>query len=122
MESKFWTDPESAIKNAYNRTDGKILAKAADLGPGGSTAVTAILVDGKKIFVANIGDSRAVICKNCTDIQLTVDHEPSIEHQNIEKGGFVTLLPGTTTNAVQRLILMRTYLNNFLICNFIILS
>lgn len=109
-EPKFWTDPVGAIKNAYNWTDGKILAKAADLGPGGSTAVTAILVDGKKLFVANIGDSRAVICKSGTAIQLTVDHEPSIERQTIEKkGGFVTLLPGDVPRVNGQLAVARAF-------------
>lgn len=65
------------------------------LGPGGSTAVTAIVVDGKDLWVANIGDSRAVVCERGSANQLTVDHEPHSERRRIEKqGGFVTNLPG----------------------------
>jgi len=109
-EPEFWTDPVDAIKKAYNRTDGKILAKAADLGPGGSTAVTAILVDGNKLFVANIGDSRAVLCQNGNAIQLTVDHEPSMERQTIEKkGGFVTVLPGDVPRVNGQLAVARAF-------------
>ncbi|CAN1844509.1 Probable protein phosphatase 2C 58 [Linum perenne] len=63
-ESDFWSDTESAIKNAYIKTDAEILEKALTLGKGGSTAVTAILINGEKLVVANVGDSRAVICKN----------------------------------------------------------
>jgi protein phosphatase 1L len=104
--------PSSAIKNVYNWTDGNFFAKATDLGPGGSTTVTTILVDVKKLFVANIGDSRVVLCKSGTVIQLIIDHEPNIECQNIDKkGGFVTLLLGTSTNYVRKLMLMRAYLN-----------
>lgn len=67
------------------------------LGPGGSTAVTAIVIDGKDLWVANLGDSRAVICRNKIAEQLTVDHEPHSERRRIEKqGGFVTTLPGST--------------------------
>lgn len=66
-----------------------------ELGPGGSTAVTAIVIDGKGIWVANIGDSRAVVCEGGFANQLTVDHEPDTERKRIEKqGGFVITFPG----------------------------
>lgn len=65
------------------------------LGPGGSTAVTAIVIDGKDLWVANVGDSRAVVCERGSANQITVDHEPHAERRRIEKqGGFVTSLPG----------------------------
>jgi protein phosphatase 1L len=51
------------------------------------------------MWIANVGDSRAVVCKRGAANQLTVDHEPhtSNERQRIEKhGGFVTTFPGTT--------------------------
>lgn len=46
-------------------------------------------------MVANVGDSRAVICKNGVAKQLSVDHEPSKERAYIEdRGGFVSNFPG----------------------------
>lgn len=91
----FWTETENAIKKAYRRTDAEILEKAFELGKGGSTAVTAILINGEKLVVANVGDSRAVICKNGVAKQLSVDHEPSKEKKLIEnRGGFVSNIPG----------------------------
>lgn len=91
----FWQDPESAVRRGYHITDATILEKAVDLGKGGSTAVTAILINCEKLVVANIGDSRAVICKNGVAKQLSVDHEPSSEREVIEgKGGFVSNFPG----------------------------
>lgn len=93
----FWSDSESAIRKAYELTDSKILEKSMELGRGGSTAVTAILKNGDKLVVANVGDSRAVISKNGVAKQLSVDHEPDKERQEIEdKGGFVSNLPGKT--------------------------
>lgn len=84
-----------AIKNAYRSTDRFILENSMQLGPGGSTAVTAIVIDGKDLWVANVGDSRAVLCERGSANQLTVDHEPHTERKRIEKqGGFVTNLPG----------------------------
>lgn len=71
------------------------MEKAVDFGKGGSTAVTAILINCHKLVVANVGDSRAVICKNGVAKQLSVDHEPSMERERIEeRGGFVSNFPG----------------------------
>lgn len=93
----FWTETENAIKRAYRKTDIEILDKSLYLGRGGSTAVTAILINGERLVVANVGDSRAVICKNGEAKQLSVDHEPSKERTMIERrGGFVSNLPGNT--------------------------
>lgn len=65
------------------------------MGKGGSTAVTAILIDCQKLVVANVGDSRAIICNNGVAKQLSVDHEPSTEREEIEnRGGFVSNFPG----------------------------
>lgn len=73
------------------------MEKAVELGKGGSTAVTAILIDCHKLIIANVGDSRAVISKNGRAVQLSVDHEPSTEKKDIEdRGGFVSNLPGIT--------------------------
>lgn len=83
------------MRRAYRITDTTILDKAADLGSGGSTAVTAILINGQMLVVANVGDSRAVICKNGVAKQLSVDHEPNVEREEIERrGGFVSNFPG----------------------------
>lgn len=95
MQPTFWNNPEAAIRNAYRSTDKLILDNSLQLGPGGSTAVTAIVIDGKDLWVANIGDSRAVVCERGAANQITVDHEPHSERRRIEKqGGFVTTLPG----------------------------
>lgn len=95
MQPEFFSDIETAIRKAYDRTDNKILEKTAELGRGGSTAVTAILINGSRLVVANVGDSRAVLSKNGVALQLSVDHEPSMDREMIEeKGGFVSNIPG----------------------------
>ncbi|KAK6131723.1 hypothetical protein DH2020_034520 [Rehmannia glutinosa] len=109
-EPNFWEDPRSAIKNAYHSTDKLILENSMQLGPGGSTAVTAIVVDGKDLWVANVGDSRAVICRSGKADQLTVDHEPHSERRRIEKqGGFVTTLPGDVPRVNGQLAVARAF-------------
>jgi hypothetical protein len=95
VQPEFWINPTQAILKAYDFTDKVVLQKAPVLGIGGSTAVTAILIDGRKLLVANVGDSRAVLCRAGEAIQLSVDHEPKSEKKAIEdRGGFVTTLPG----------------------------
>ncbi|KAH7284228.1 hypothetical protein KP509_34G044000 [Ceratopteris richardii] len=106
----FWDNPVTAIMNAYRGTDSTILSKASDLGPGGSTAVTAILVDGNRLLVANVGDSRAVLCRNGTAVQLSIDHEPDIEKEAIEtKGGFVSRMPGDVARVDGQLAVARAF-------------
>ncbi|KAD2394461.1 hypothetical protein E3N88_41438 [Mikania micrantha] len=106
----FWTKPENAIRRAYRVTDKTILDKAVDLGRGGSTAVTAILINCKKLVVANVGDSRAVICKKGVAKQLSIDHEPSKERKLIEdRGGFVSTFPGDVPRVDGRLAVARAF-------------
>ncbi|XP_071719319.1 probable protein phosphatase 2C 41 [Rutidosis leptorrhynchoides] len=77
------------ISKAYERTDQAILSHLPDLGRGGLTVVTAVLINGHKLWVANIGDSRAVLFKRKKAIQMNIDHEPNTERSSIEnRGGF----------------------------------
>ncbi|KAL2331405.1 hypothetical protein Fmac_018986 [Flemingia macrophylla] len=93
-EPDFWKEPANAVKRAYSVTDSNILEMSGELGRGGSTAVTAILINCQKLVVANIGDSRAVLCKKGVAKQLSVDHEPITEHEDIKnRGGFVSNFP-----------------------------
>lgn len=58
--------------------------------------MTAILLNNQKLWVANVGDSRAVLSRKGKAIQMTTDHEPSKERDSIENlGGFVTKMPGS---------------------------
>ncbi|KAF8409215.1 hypothetical protein HHK36_005289 [Tetracentron sinense] len=109
-EPEFLTETESAIRRAYHITDSMILEKEVELGKGGSTAVTAILINGQKLVVANVGDSRAIICKNGVAKQLSVDHEPSKERKRIEsRGGFVSNFPGDVPRVDGQLAVARAF-------------
>ncbi|CAN7117552.1 unnamed protein product [Brassica rapa subsp. narinosa] len=109
-EPNFWQEPEKAIKKAYYITDTKILDKATDLGKGGSTAVTAILINCQKLVVANVGDSRAVICKTGVAKPLSVDHEPNMEKDEVEsRGGFVSNFPGDVPRVDGQLAVTRAF-------------
>ncbi|XP_035545085.1 probable protein phosphatase 2C 28, partial [Juglans regia] len=91
-EPNFWTNPKHSIKTAYEVTDDEILGRVGSRG--GSTAVTAILIDRETLIVANVGDSRAILCRNGVVKQITIDHEPTKEKQLVEsRGGFVSEKP-----------------------------
>ena len=48
---------------------------------GCTASVCAIDENSKKIFFANAGDSRAVLCKNGVAYPMTVDHKPDLESE-----------------------------------------
>ncbi|XP_057457476.1 probable protein phosphatase 2C 39 [Lotus japonicus] len=109
-EPDFWTKPVEAVKKAYVDTDSTILEKSGELGRGGSTAVTAILINCQKLVVANLGDSRAVLCKNGEAIPLSVDHEPATESEDIRnRGGFVSNFPGDVPRVDGQLAVSRAF-------------
>ncbi|KAK1385965.1 PPM-type phosphatase domain-containing protein [Heracleum sosnowskyi] len=109
-EEEFWTDPNRSISKAYERTDQAILTHNPELGRGGSTAVTAILINGQSLWVANVGDSRAVLSRRGKAIQMSIDHEPNTERGSIEnKGGFVSNMPGDVARVNGQLAVSRAF-------------
>ncbi|PKA54434.1 Protein phosphatase 2C and cyclic nucleotide-binding/kinase domain-containing protein [Apostasia shenzhenica] len=77
--SQFHTDAVEAIHAAFLTTNAQLHADALDDSMSGTTAIT-ILVRGRMIYVANAGDSRAVIAeRRGNDIvatDLSVDQTP----------------------------------------------
>ncbi|CAE5958238.1 unnamed protein product [Arabidopsis arenosa] len=109
-EGEFWVDPRRSIAKAYEKTDQAILSNSSDLGRGGSTAVTAILINGRKLWIANVGDSRAVLSQGGTITQMSTDHEPRTERSSIEdRGGFVSNLPGDVPRVNGQLAVSRAF-------------
>uniref|UniRef100_A0A804IJ31 protein-serine/threonine phosphatase n=1 Tax=Musa acuminata subsp. malaccensis TaxID=214687 RepID=A0A804IJ31_MUSAM len=81
----------------YKKTDSDFLAAESNTSrDDGSTASTAVLI-GKHLYVANVGDSRAVISKTGKAIPLSNDHKPnrSDERKRIEDAGGVVTWTGT---------------------------
>lgn len=94
---KFSTDMKTALVESFIETDKKYLQ--TPLGGNrddGCTAVTAVLV-GQKLFVANVGDSRAVLSRGGKAFPLSVDHKPNRqdERTRIEDAGGVVVWAGT---------------------------
>lgn len=76
---------KKCLTEAFKKTDDEFLQQASATTPSwkdGSTAV-AILVVNDVIYAAGIGDSRAVLCREGTDgeltpVVLTKDHSPVV--------------------------------------------
>jgi protein phosphatase 1L len=94
---KFVQDTKQAIMETYKQTDLEYLnAEHSQHRDAGSTASTAVLV-GERLLVANVGDSRAVICRAGKAFALSKDHKPNRddERQRIEEAGGVVMWAGT---------------------------
>lgn len=84
------------LTDAYKKTDDEFLLEASKASPvwkDGSTAVTALVMDDV-LYVANLGDSRALLCRcgengETSVVSLSKDHSPSQyeERMRIQKAG-----------------------------------
>ena len=76
----------------------------------GFAAVAAILLNGRRLLVANVGDSRAVLSRAGQAVQMSIDHEPNNERGSIEnKGGFVSNMPGDVPRVNGQLAVSRAF-------------
>ncbi|XP_021859637.1 protein phosphatase 2C and cyclic nucleotide-binding/kinase domain-containing protein isoform X2 [Spinacia oleracea] len=77
--SRFHVDPVEACHAAFLTTNSQLHADSIDDSMSGTTAIT-ILVRGRTIYVANAGDSRAVVAqrrgKDLVAVDLSIDQTP----------------------------------------------
>ncbi len=81
----------------FEKTDEAFIKKATDENiHSGSTAVVA-LMNKDLLMVANLGDSRAVLCRNGCAVPLSIDHKPKREDEEERikaAGGYITRCDG----------------------------
>jgi len=86
-------DFKKALKAAYLNIDKEMLNEPSIIqNPAGCTAVAALITDDNVLYIANSGDSRAIISTNGEATAITVDHKPNspIELDRIKNaGGYV---------------------------------
>ena len=78
------------LKDSFLKTDSDFLKKSQS-AQHGSTATTALIL-GNRLYAANVGDSRTLLCRNMTAYPLSIDHKPSREDEAArirEAGGFI---------------------------------
>ncbi|KAK3152746.1 hypothetical protein QOZ80_2BG0163000 [Eleusine coracana subsp. coracana] len=78
-DSRFCTDAVLALHSAFVSTNSQLHADNLDDSMSGTTAIT-ILIRGKTMYIANTGDSRAVIAEKQGDdivaVDLSIDQTP----------------------------------------------
>jgi len=85
-------DVKIALQTAFARMDDSVKAESAKncgmLDYVGSTAIV-VLISKTHIVAANLGDSRAILCRNGQALSLSEDHKPELpaERRRIEKAG-----------------------------------
>lgn len=84
LNSRFQIDAVEACHSAFLTTNSQLHADALDDSMSGTTAIT-VLVRGRTIYVANSGDSRAVIAEKRGDevvaVDLSIDQTPFREDE-----------------------------------------
>ena len=63
------------LRDAFMKTDRQFLSTAST-PEHGSTATTVLLM-GQRLYCANVGDSRTVLCRNFKIVPLSHDHKPT---------------------------------------------
>jgi serine/threonine protein phosphatase PrpC len=67
------------LKETFLRTDADFIGKSPS-AQHGSTATTALVL-GDRLYCANVGDSRTLLCRNFTPMAMSVDHKPAREDE-----------------------------------------
>lgn len=91
------TAPDAAVESTAPETGGATPPSVAQL-QAGCTAVVAVL-HGDDLYVANAGDSRAVLCRGGQALALSEDHKPGQEGERsriMAAGGFLSNIGGVT--------------------------
>jgi len=83
------TDPVEAIRVSFQNVNNQVLKNKVD---GGCTALL-VMITGHNIFIANAGDTGAVIYRNGETVRKTIDHNPSVPGEAVRirnAGGYVS--------------------------------
>lgn len=67
------------LKSVFLQTDQRFLTES-EFCENGSTATTILLL-GQRMYCANVGDSRCLLCRNFKPYPLSEDHKPSREDE-----------------------------------------
>jgi protein phosphatase 2C family protein 2/3 len=94
QDNNFPSNPEQAILNGFQKAENQFIDFAFKKGDKSGSCAVVVLIIGKKCFVANLGDSRAVLSlnegKDCAAV--SKDHKPNDDEENsriVRAGGEV---------------------------------
>uniref|UniRef100_A0A183FK16 protein-serine/threonine phosphatase n=1 Tax=Heligmosomoides polygyrus TaxID=6339 RepID=A0A183FK16_HELPZ len=84
--------PEIDLIRKYNFQEVQLPGGLETPGEDSGTTACVCLMNKERIVVANAGDSRAVLCRGGTAIDLSIDHKPEDDVEKtriVNAGGFV---------------------------------
>lgn len=84
-------DPAACLRKTFTRVHNLLRLTDVDKNSG-TTALVALVIE-RTLYVANLGDSRCVLCRNRRALRLTKDHkavDPTEEVHIKARGGLVT--------------------------------
>ncbi|KAL1189280.1 putative protein phosphatase 2C 49 [Cardamine amara subsp. amara] len=87
----FVEEVKSSLRNTFLQADLDLAEDRSISSSSGTTALAALLF-GRHLMVANVGDCRAVLCRNGEAIDMSQDHRPIYlpERRRVEEcGGFI---------------------------------
>eukprot|EP01101_Sappina_pedata_P004604 TRINITY_DN1991_c0_g1_i1.p2 TRINITY_DN1991_c0_g1~~TRINITY_DN1991_c0_g1_i1.p2 ORF type:complete len:384 (-),score=118.88 TRINITY_DN1991_c0_g1_i1:124-1275(-) len=88
----YYTNVQEAFVDAFEQAEKEFLKMANEKEILSGTTALSVLVRGNQLFVANTGDSRAVLCRNGKAVGLSADHRPDREDERRrveEAGGWI---------------------------------
>ncbi|KAH7295061.1 hypothetical protein KP509_27G030900 [Ceratopteris richardii] len=93
QDASFPVSVEKAVHEGFLNTD-KAFAEACRMGncaSSGTTAIT-VLILGREVFVANVGDCRAVLSRKGKAVDMSRDHKPWCKQERLRieaLGGYI---------------------------------
>jgi len=99
--SKILSQPQNAIKEAFCKIDKEVLKNQESLNiQGGSTALLGY-INSNSLYLANVGDSKAIVIRDGVPVTLNVEHRANNEDErkSVEnRGGFIFEKKGLKTS------------------------
>lgn len=87
-------DYVKGIRNGFLHIDEDMRNLSSNVEKCGGTTAVCAFVSPTKLFIANCGDSRAVLCRQGAPVFATQDHKPvlPVEHARISNAGGVVMI------------------------------
>jgi len=90
----FRDNVDISIAESIIKTDNNFLFETYDQDEYSGTTANCVFIRGKRLLIANVGDSRAVLCRNNKVIDLSIDQTPERKDENeriTNAGGTITI-------------------------------
>ncbi|XP_066931681.1 protein phosphatase 1G-like [Clytia hemisphaerica] len=80
---------EDDDEDQFQDSEGYEFSQGQEVGKDSGTTAVVALIHNKKLYVANAGDSRCILCRNGKVVEMSKDHSPDVEEERkrIEAAG-----------------------------------